>query len=580
MAGAGPGREETPRWEWAAALTLTAAVVALAAFRMLHAGGLWRDEAGSAQLAAMPSLREALALYQYESFPPPFVIAVRAFCGVFGGGDRALRAFGLAVALGVVAVLWLNARTTARRVPLLSLALIGLDVPFLVLGESLRGYGLGTALILLTYGLLARGLDEDLDRRPRAARLGLVALTAAAAVASVQVLLGNAALLLALCSAAMAVAAARRRWFFAAGAAASGLLAALSLLPYAAQLAAARQGWTRVIIHRIRIAQIGKVFAATLGGGAAWMVWAVLVAVALWCGGVELRRRRSPAVAPATSGSTAESSEPRFPDAAVFAGLTIPAALIATLVFLESLSYIPRPWYLLPASALVACALDTLWSTLAGRGGRPLATLRAAAVVVVAVLAVPPLWQRLGARQTNADLVARQVAGAAAPQDLVVVTPWYYGVSFNRYYLGAAPWVTLPEIPDHRIHRYDQLMARLAARQPIDDLLAAVTATLRAGHRVWLVGDVGGEGEGSAEGGSGGGGGASSAAADREAALPPAPDSPAGWQDFPYLAAWTRQLRAFLRVHGSLVTPVRVAAGAPVNDLEKMPLAMAQGWRR
>src|ERR1700688_4736445 len=75
-----------------------------------------------------------------------------------GGGARALRAFGLAVGLGIAGILWLNARTTARTVPLLSLALLGLDVPFLVFGESLRGYGMGSALILLTYGLLARAL--------------------------------------------------------------------------------------------------------------------------------------------------------------------------------------------------------------------------------------------------------------------------------------------------------------------------------------------------------------------------------------------------------------------------------------
>jgi hypothetical protein len=550
MTGPERGRAETPRWEWGAAIALTAAVAALEAFRMLHAGGLWRDEAGTAQLATMPSLREALDLYQYESFPPPFVLTVRAFCGVFGGGDRALRVFGLLVALGVVAILWLNARLTARRVPLLSLALIGLDVPFLVLGESLRGYGLGTALILLTYGLLARGLDEDepFERPPRAAQLGLAALTMAAAVASVQVLLGNAALLLALCAAAAGLAVARRRWLYAAWIAASGLLAAASLLPYAAQMAAARRGWTQVIIYDIRIGQVLKVLSTTLGGGPVWVVWAVLLVVALWCA---VRR--------------VAGAEPRWSDAALFAGLTIPAALIAALVFLESLSYIPRPWYFLPLIALLACALDTLWSTLA-RGGRPFAAVRVAAVALVAALAVVPLWQRLGSRQTNADLVAHEVSGAAVAADLVVVNPWYYGVSFNRYYRGAAPWVTLPEIPDHRIHRYDQVMSRLAARHPLDDLLDAVTATLRSGHRVWLVG--------------GAGGGFSHADLDSAAALPPAPDSPAGWHDFPYLTAWTQQLRTLLQVHGSLVTPVEVGAGEPVNGLEKMPLVMVQGWRR
>ena len=81
--------------------------------------------------------------------------------------------------------------------PLLSVALLGLDLPFLIYGDSVRGYGLGSALILLTFGLLARALGEP-RREP-----GVPAILAAcAAVASVQVLLSNAALVGALCASA------------------------------------------------------------------------------------------------------------------------------------------------------------------------------------------------------------------------------------------------------------------------------------------------------------------------------------------------------------------------------------------
>ncbi|MBV8202357.1 MAG: hypothetical protein JOZ15_17205, partial [Acidobacteria bacterium] len=122
-------------WEWSAAVALTALVTALALVRMLHAGGLWRDEAGAARLATMPTLQEVVALFQHEAFPPLFPVTVRAYSHLVGGGDRELRAFGLAIGLCIVALLWWNARTTARTVPLLSLALLGLDAPFLVLGE-------------------------------------------------------------------------------------------------------------------------------------------------------------------------------------------------------------------------------------------------------------------------------------------------------------------------------------------------------------------------------------------------------------------------------------------------------------
>jgi hypothetical protein len=79
------------------------------------------------------------------------------------------------------------------------------------------------------------------------------------------------------------------------------------------------------------------------------------------------------------------------------------------------------------------------------------------------------------------------LARDAAPNDLVVVYPWHLGASFHRYYRGAAPWQTLPPLSDTSVQRYDE------ARQAIADgrertLIAAVTATLHRGGRVWYAG--------------------------------------------------------------------------------------------
>jgi hypothetical protein len=181
---------------------------------------------------------------------------------------------------------------------------------------------------------------------------------------------------------------------------------------------------------------------------------------------------------------------------------------------------------------------------------------------VVAAAQVLPLSQRLAARQTNADLVAATVAAAAAPRDLVVVVPWYYGVSFGRYYHGAAPWLTLPVVADHRFHRYDLLKPRLAAAHPLDDLLQAVAATLRGGGRVWLVGAARWPSPGAAA-----------------ALRPPAPGSPAGWHDYPYIVDWSEQLGRFLQLHARGAAAVATAASGAVSDLEDMTLAVLQGWR-
>jgi hypothetical protein len=576
--GGGAESAATPRWEWITATALTAVVASLAVVRMLHAGGLWRDEAGAARLATLPTLREVVALFQHEACPPLFAIMVRAYSHLAGSGDRALRAFGLAVGLGIAGVLWLNARTTARTVPLLSLALLGLDVPFLVFCDSLRGYGMGSALILLTYGLLAAGLAEQPGRSSGARQGSLAALTAVTAVASVQVLVSNAALLLALCTAAAVVAVARRRFGLAGWILGCGAAAALSLLPYAAQLADARRQWSLIVMYPTRVSQIWKAFFATVGPRPVMAVWLLLLVAGLTGVTRELLRRRAassglPAADAAAAADAAvpderpgdrsqAAAEPWRTDVAAFAGLTIVCAVLANGMFLETLSYWLRPWYFLPLMALLASALETIFGVLSRSGRWRFAAIRVAAVVLVAAAQVVPLWQRLTIRQTNADLVAQEVTRSAAPQDLVVVIPWYYGVSFNRYYTGAARWLTLPDVSDHRVHRYDLLKTRLAAQHPLDDVLQAVATSLRAGHRVWLVGSVSWPKPGEAV-----------------TIRPPAPHSPAGWHDFPYMVDWSRQLGWFLQRHAGAVATVAVPANEPVSGLEDLRLAVVQGWR-
>lgn len=541
----GADAEGTPRWEWAAAALLTAGVAALHAVRLLHAGGLWRDEAGAARLAMMPTLREIFGLFQHEAFPLLFPVTIRTYMSVIGGGDAALRALGMAVGLIIAGVLWLNART-ARTVPLLSLALLGLDVPFLIYGDSLRGYGLGSALILLTYGLLARALAAPAERAESPV---LMASIAAVAVAGVQVVLSNMALLGAVCAAAIVVALVRRRWSLAGWIAGCGALAALSLLPYAEPLAAARREWSVIVTYPTRIVHVWHGFTGTLGPLLVQGVWLALLAVSLAGAVYRLVQAVRTAAVPA-----GERGAPA--DVVLFAALTILFALVADGVFLKTLSYRPRPWYYLPLMALLASAFDAVFAR------RRLGALRLAAALLVAGVQWLPLSQQLTTRQTNVDLVARRVAASALPQDLVVVNSWYYGVSFNRYYAGTARWLTLPDLPDHRVHRYDLLKVRMADRHPIDDVLAAVATTLRSGHRVWLVGGARWPKPGEAV-----------------PHLPPAPFSPERWHDWPYTTAWSRQLGAFLQGHAVHASAVAVPAGGPVNDLEDLPLVVAEGWR-
>src|SRR6266436_1857390 len=199
-------RELRPRWprilldrgEIFFALLLTAVIVCVHGVRMAEAGGLWRDEAGAVQLATLPSFKDVISNFPHEAFPLLFPATIRAYAALSGGGDATWRFFGFLVGIGVIGALWWNLWALKRGVPLLSLALLGFNAAFVQWGDSIRGYGMGTLLMLITVGLVWRVLEKLSAGRVAAATL--------LAVASVQCLFQNSALLLAICVGAAAAA--------------------------------------------------------------------------------------------------------------------------------------------------------------------------------------------------------------------------------------------------------------------------------------------------------------------------------------------------------------------------------------
>jgi hypothetical protein len=566
---------EPTRRDWLVAWALTAAVVVLVLVRLSHAGALWRDEAGAAQLASLPQLTEVLHLFPHEAFPPPFVLGVRLYQRLTGGSDFALRLLGCAVGFTILALLWVNAKRTTRHPPWISLVLLGFDAPFLIYSESVRGYGAATVFLLLTYQLLARVLDaraESPGTRRESWGLGLAVFLSA--LASVQVLLSSFAFVLALCGAAALVAAWQRRLRTACWLALCGPAASLSLLPWAHELLAARREWSIVLVQQVEVRKIWSALMVTIGTRPALFVWLLLVAVALAAvarrallGRPQLARPAA-AEAPSTAGESAwqspfeEGIAADRASIAGFAGLTMVGAILAGGFFLKMLAYPPRPWYFLPMMALVASSLDTVFGSFSRADRRPVTVIKVSAVAIVIASQAFPVWQQVAARQTNIDLVARELAVEAAPEDLVVVVPWYYGVSFNRYYEGKARWETLPDISDHRLHRYDLLKTRLESPRPISDVVAAVTATLRGHHRVWLVGEP-----------------RWPSPDEKVTELAPAPGAWPGWHDAPYVAVWAQMLGLYLEQHGAAISRVAVADDRRVNSFEDLSVAVVQGWR-
>jgi len=501
---------------------------------------LWRDECAVLQLAEMPKIGEIFANFQRESFPVVFPLTVRAYAAIFGTSDAAFRAFGAVVGVLLLLVCWINSRLLTNSPPLMSLALLGLNATFLIWGTSVRGYGIGSVLILLAFGSLTKMLTAPTISRIIAAGL--------ACVASVQFLLFNSVLLMAIGIAVITVCLIRRKGRPAIAIASIGAGCLVSILPYV---------WPFWNESRSTV-----VFQGPVDLGWFWDQLSlafgdpVHVMVGLWVGSFAV------VIFAAAGRLYVTWSNKPLPewDLLLFGSITSIASIVAYFVFLKAVSYRTREWYYLALLAILAGGIDLVAANLSSIRWVRVARL----TFVIATLIGMPFadWPKITERQTNLDFVARNLEEVAQPRDLIVGNPWFFGITLNWYYHGATPWVTLPTMNDHTVHRFDLVKAKMLSSAPLDDLLDMIGGTLRAGNRVWFVGGV------------------RLLPPDRVAVvLPPAPNSEFGWSCDAYAESWSQQLGIFLREHALTEEFVRVPTDGPVNELENVPLLLVRGWR-
>jgi len=256
-----------------------------------------------------------------------------------------------------------------------------------------------------------------------------------------------------------------------------------------------------------------------------------------------------------------EANPPANPPAdhiALFAGVTLLTGLAAFGGFLWYAALPTEAWYILPLMALGAACFEI---------GLPRTLHTRAAVFGLAITTVIGVGYyaraELGLRMTNIDLIAQQVSAQAAPEDFVIVSPWYDGITFNRYYHGPAAWNTVPPLNDHTSHRYDQVLARMKTPDAMQPLYDKISATLRSGHRVWFVGAV--------------------TVPTAGAPMPADPLSPplkySGWSDRPYDIVWENQVVQYLGNHSRTFTLVYASTNLNVNATECVKLDLVQGWQ-
>ena len=565
----------------AALLTLAAIWLHFVAARSL--GGLWRDEANTVGLSTMPTLRDIAGNLQFDSFPIFWLVLMRQFSSIAGPtNDPAFRALGFAVGVGVIGMLWLNARTLGHSFPLFSVVLLGLSPSVIIWGDSMRAYGMGILLILLTAALMWRCIEG-----PSAGRFFALG---AAAVASVQTLFYNSVLLLALSVGALVVCAIDRAWKTARLIMLVGFVSAVSVLAYVPVIRAA-SGWNVLVrMPDYTLDWFWQKLEEAVAPAGSWAIdlWFALFMLALVGGAfaaVNPRTRRALSSARKTAaiarqrGKRARAQRqhetqdakqnvepalsPRQRRVALFAVTTLVVVVPGIFLFLARLSYPTQPWYYLSLLAMAAACIDAISGAIVSNRWARIARLIVVAVIAAASFSAAS--RAVGLRLTNVDLVAKALQSSSRKGDVIIVTPWYHGVSFWRYYQGPADWMTLPPLGFHRFHRYDLFqreMTEADQTQPVREAIEKASAALRGGHRVFIVGWF---------------------------SFPPAPPpSPplsaaplpdGSWPSDLYALEWSRQFASSLEGHITELTPIPVEAPTRINSFEDLSLIVASGWQ-
>jgi hypothetical protein len=242
----------------------------------------------------------------------------------------------------------------------------------------------------------------------------------------------------------------------------------------------------------------------------------------------------------------------------LFAVLATTFGVALYLAFMTVTDRYPHPWHFLSMIGLVALGLEVVFAHTRG-----LRWARAGLTVAVLVVLLPLSTVGVTARNTNVDLIATYVENAARPGDLIVVNPWFVGVSFKRYYRGDVAWMTLPPIEDLRVHRYDLLKERMVSPAPLAPVYDAIGRTLQSGHRVWLVGGLSFVPPGQVP-----------------VQLPPPQGAMERWRSTPYQIGWSAEAGYFVQTHAAGWWGVEIPLDQPIDPHEKVDLVVVEGWRR
>jgi hypothetical protein len=521
-------------------LMLTGLLVYLHVTFYLHAGGLWRDEVNSVEIAKLPGVRDIWGNLEYDSFPILWHLLLRMWFALgLGGSDGTIRIWGLVVGIGIIGALWWNARRFHYRVPLMALALIGFNATVLTGGDTIRAYGLGALSGLLAISAIWQAAVKGRFRDWIVA--SIISLIA------VHLLFHNAVLIFSACVAGAVLCWRMRLSKRLAAILGIGAISAVSLWIYVGTIESAKR-WIMILRYPVDFAWLWLKFRESLTSTAVWMpkLWIGLVLTAALIPCILLLKKIT-------------LDEPRQ-RAVLFAGTLLGAGIMGYLVFLKVLSYLMQPWYFIVLIVIVGSSIDTIFAM--ALVGRRMHWLRILLALAITMSVFANIRQAAMERRTNVDLIAEILEKEARAGDTIVLGRWYYGIPFQRYYHGNVQWVTIPPVAEHRFHKWDQLKEQMQSQGVMTPVLSPIEKSLRAGHQVWVVGEMIMPREGEA--------------------LPkdaPRPDEGGGWREMPYYDLWSKQMWSFLMSHAEKGREETPKNHDPVFISERLNLFLLNGWK-
>jgi hypothetical protein len=530
------------RSEYVAAALLTLGAVALHAILYANVGDPWRDEVNSVAVASMPTWGGIWEAMRYDSFPFLYFALLHVWIGVFGDTAASLRTLGLCIGFGALGAIWWLGRRLRVGPPLLMLAMVAMSAAVIRYGDATRAYGLSLITAALMLGTVWT-LMFDCSKKN-------IALAGMACLVATHSSYQNSLLLLGIGSAAILASAVNRRWRCAAAITAVCITAAACMLIYQPTVSFTK---SMMILFQWSISarDVFGAFGATVSiGYGDWQKW-IWLAVILTGLTVALLGLLT-AIEQPVSVKRSEAIT-----CSLFIVLLIPLLAVIYTVFLIWSDYAVRPWYLLGLMLVLTAIVEAGIAALPElpAAARAVRLALALGVGILAAVSAPPDLKR---RATNMPDLIAAIEREGGPQDLIVLTEWYAGLTFNHLYRGNKKWMTIPDMGPHSVHRMDLVKARMQDQAGVSRELEQITNTLYAGNRVFVIGSF-----------------ARMSPQMLQGQLPPAPHPKAGWASGYYTGYWAAQAGAALSSYATNARIVQPEAPPDrVMDWENYPLSV------